>query len=78
MREYATEHRHRGLNWYTPGAVFDGTAAEVQVARQEMLDVVFAAHPERYRRRPLALALPGPTGINVKPVKHEAELSQAG
>lgn len=78
LSEYATEHRHSGVNWYTPAAVFDGTVVEVQAERQAMLDADFAVHPERYRQRPSAPALPGPTGINVKPVMHEADLSQAG
>lgn len=67
LPEYATEHRHRGLNRYTPGSVFDGTMVQVQAARQVTLDADYLAHPERYRQRPLAPKLPGPTGINVNP-----------
>lgn len=71
MRRYAQDHRHSGLGWYTPAAVFTGTAAERQVRRQMTLDKAFADHPERFTKRPLAPALPGPTGINIK-------LSQTG
>ena len=71
LHEYATEHRHSGLGWHTPSAVFSGTADEVHRKRQARLDANYRAHPERYRQRPLAPALPGPTVINV-------ELSQAG
>ncbi len=71
LDEYAAEHRHSGLGWHTPVTVFDGTAAGVQARRQEMLDAAYAAHPGRYRQRPLAPGLPEPTGINV-------ELSQTG
>lgn len=71
LGRYATAHRHSGLGWQTPAAVFDGTAAGVHAARQAQLDRIYAEHPERFTRRPMAPGLPGPTGINI-------DLSQTG
>lgn len=72
LHRYATAHRHSALGRHTPQQVHDGTAAQVQAARQARLDAYWQAHPERFRARPQAPALPEPTGINTH------LLSQAG
>lgn len=64
LHDYATEHRHSGLGRHTPASVFFGTAATVQQQRQASLDRYWQKHPERFRRRPVAPALPQSTGIN--------------
>lgn len=71
LHRYATEHRHSGLGRHTPHEVHTGTATHTQHRRQRALDRAYANHPERYRARPTAPDLPGPTGINTN-------LSQAG
>lgn len=76
MTRYANEHRHSGLNSYTPAAVYFGTAIHDQARRQALLDQLYAANPHRYRRAPQAPPLPGPTGINTKPTN--TLLPQAG
>ncbi|MFD6673657.1 transposase [Rhodococcus zopfii] len=62
---YATEHRHSGLARHTPASVFFGTDAEERRARQARLDQIYAEHPERFHRRPLAPQLSVLTGINI-------------
>ena len=71
LHRYSTEHRHSGLSHYTPAAVHTGTATQVRNKRQAALDQYWTEHPERFRRRPRAPALPQPTGINTS-------LSQTG
>lgn len=71
LHRYSTEHRHSGLGRYTPHAVHFGTAETQRLKRQERLDTYWTEHPERFRKQPLAPALPKPTGINI-------HLSQAG
>lgn len=66
LHRYNTEHRHSGIGHYTPASVHDGTAHLIQQQRQHTLDSYYAQHPERFTRRPLAPALPQPTGINTK------------
>ncbi|OUS95466.1 IS3 family transposase [Rhodococcus sp. NCIMB 12038] len=64
LHRYATEHRHSGLGRHTPAAIHAGTAALDRQRRQQALDRYWSQHPERFRARPVAPALPGPTGIN--------------
>ncbi len=61
---YNTEHRHSGIGLHTPASVHDGTAWAIQARRQQVLDDAYAAHPERFTRRPLAPALPRKVWIN--------------
>jgi putative transposase len=49
---YNTEHRHSGLGLLTPEAVHYGQAATVQATRRQVLQAAYAAHPERFVRRP--------------------------
>ncbi len=49
---YNTEHHHSGIGLMTPEAVHDGRANQIQAARQEVLLQTYAAHPERFVRKP--------------------------
>jgi putative transposase len=49
---YNTEHRHSGIAWLTPEAVHTGRAAAVLAQRARVLEVAYAAHPERFVRWP--------------------------
>jgi putative transposase len=70
---YNTEHRHSGIGLYTPQSVHDGTWEIVRRHRQQVLDEVYSAHPERFRKgRPTAPALPSRTWINRPPSKIES------
>ncbi len=64
LHRYATEHHHSALGRHTPAQVYYGTASRLREQRQLRLDAYWAAHPERFRRRPTAPALPPSTGIN--------------
>jgi putative transposase len=62
---YNHEHYHSGLGMLTPAAVHYGRAAEIRATRQQTLDVAFAAHPERFvRKPPQPMALPEAVWIN--------------
>jgi len=49
---YNTEHRHSGIGLLTPATVHAGRAEEVRAARAVTLAQAYAAHPERFVRRP--------------------------
>jgi putative transposase len=49
---YNGEHRHAGIGLMTPAAVHDGRAATMRDARQQVLMTAYAAHPERFVRKP--------------------------
>ena len=49
---YNEQHRHSGINMMTPSMVHHGLAATVRDNRQLTLDAAYAAHPERFVRRP--------------------------
>ena len=49
---YNGEHRHAGIGLMTPAAVHDGRASTVRDARQRVLSAAYAAHPERFVRKP--------------------------
>lgn len=55
---YNDEHRHSGLALLTPAMVHFGTAPAVVAQRQVVLDRAFAAHPERFVRKPPTQADP--------------------
>jgi putative transposase len=62
---YNNDHRHSGLGLLTPSTVHHGQAEAVQAARAGVLDAVYAAHPERFvRRPPVPPRLPKPAWIN--------------
>jgi putative transposase len=65
---YNHAHYHSGIGLLTPADVHHGRAGQVIAARQVVLDDAFAAHPERFVRKPPAPPqLPEAVWIN-KPV----------
>jgi putative transposase len=59
------QHRHSGIGLMTPAAVHHGHAHQLHAARGDVLDAAFAAHPERFVRKPPAPpALPATAWIN--------------
>jgi putative transposase len=62
---YNGEHRHSGIGLHTPADVHYGRAALVQAQRATVLDAAYAAHPERFvRKPPVPPALPTAAWIN--------------
>jgi putative transposase len=49
---YNHEHRHSGIALLTPADVHLGRAPQITLARGAVLDAAFAAHPERFVRKP--------------------------
>ena len=49
---YNDEHRHSELGLHTPADVHYGLAAAVRNKRAGVLDAAYAAHPERFVRKP--------------------------
>jgi putative transposase len=69
---YNTEHRHSGIAYLTPEIVHTGRAPLVLAQRAKVLEAAYAAHPERFvRRPPKPLALPESVWIN-PPLRNEA------
>jgi putative transposase len=89
---YNFEHYHWGLGLLTPAMVHFGLADQVLTARQRVLEAAYAAHPERFvRKPPTPLPLPDTVWINppaklLKPTSEtvssytnfERQLSQTG
>ena len=46
------EHYHSGIALLTPADVHSGRAGQVTTARAVVLDGAYAAHPERFVRKP--------------------------
>jgi putative transposase len=61
---YNHEHRHSGVGLHTPASVHFGTAAEIRAQRATTLDAAYAAHPDRFRKRPVPPRLPEVAWIN--------------
>jgi putative transposase len=62
---YNHEHRHSGLGLMTPATVHYGQAQAVYQQRQQVLQVAYAAHPERFvRGLPAPPELPTAVWIN--------------
>jgi putative transposase len=61
---YNHEHRHSGIALHTPASVHFGTAGEIRAQRAVTLDAAYAAHPDRFRRRPVPPKLPVAAWIN--------------
>jgi putative transposase len=59
---YNHEHRHEGLRLLTPADVHYGRAPALLAERQRVLDAAYAAHPERFVRRPPTAGAP-PTEV---------------
>ena len=49
---YNQDHRHSGIGMMSPAMVHYGLAPAVRQNRQMVLDAAYAAHPERFVRRP--------------------------
>lgn len=49
---YNHEHRHSGIGYHTPADVHFGRAEAIRDQRALVLDRAFAAHPERFVRKP--------------------------
>ena len=49
---YNHDHRHSGIGLHTPADVHYGRAEAVQAARADVLDLAYAANPERFVRKP--------------------------
>jgi Integrase core domain len=54
FRWYNDEHRHSGIGFHTPADVHYGRAELVRAQRATVLDAAYAAHPERFVRKPPA------------------------
>lgn len=62
---YNTRHRHSGIAYMTPADVYFGRAEHINATRAVALTGAYAAHPERFvRKPPEPPALPGPVWIN--------------
>jgi putative transposase len=62
---YNDQHRHSGIGMMTPAMVHYGLAPVIRENRQLVLDTAYAAHPERFvRRPPTPLQLPKEVWIN--------------
>lgn len=64
--DYNANHRHSGLNYYTPDTVHEGRVHKARRRRQATLDACHARNPHRYRNKPTAPAPPSHAGINHK------------
>ena len=49
---YNGKHRHAGIGLMTPTAVHNGQASAMRDARLRVLSAAYAAHPERFVRKP--------------------------
>jgi putative transposase len=61
---YNTQHYHSGIAFLTPETVHHGRAQQVLEERTQVLDAAYAAHPERFRRRPKLKPPPAQAWIN--------------
>lgn len=65
FRWYNEEHRHSGIGLHTPADVHYGRAETVRDKRAAVLTAAYAAHPERFvRKPPEPPALPAAAWIN--------------
>lgn len=64
---YENQHRHEGLNGFTPGEVHSGRHITLAVTRQLTLDAAYAKHPERWINRPPKVKLP-PARVEINPI----------
>ena len=75
---YNDEHRHAGIGLMTPAAVHEGRAERMRDARQQVLLTAYAAHPERFvRKPPQPPILPHAVWIN-PPKEESASQDRAG
>ena len=73
---YNTQHRHAGIGYFTPEAVHLGQAPDLHLARRQVLQVAYAAHPERFvRQHPVPPPLPTAAWINPPSTTAEQEVA---
>ena len=72
---YNHEHRHSGIGLHAPASVHYGTATIIHDQRQAVLDAAYAAHPERFNKRPQPPQLPEKVTIN-DPSRQNTRTSQ--
>jgi putative transposase len=78
FRWYNDEHRHSGIGLLTPATVHYGQAENILRQRQDVLDVAYQLHPERFvRSTPKPPALPSEVWIN-RPVPTLESLTVGG
>src|SRR5438552_13409681 len=78
FRWYNDDHRHSGIVMMTPAMVHYGQAENFLQQRQDVLDVAYQRHPERFvRSAPKPPALPSEVWIN-KPVSSPKPLPVGG
>ncbi len=68
---YNTQHRHSALGLLTPEDIHYGRGAGMVKARQQVLDMAYAQHPERFVRKPPA-APQLPQAVWINPPAHIA------
>ncbi len=61
LSEYNEKHHHVGLALFTPAQVHFGPMDALVAARQQTLNLAYAAHPERFVKRPPAARRPPAT-----------------
>jgi putative transposase len=71
---YNQEHHHTGLGLLTPVTVHTGKAENVLQKRQQVLDLAYAAHPERFVKHPPVPAQL-PVAVWINPPKPAAEMT---
>lgn len=71
---YANHHRHSGLAFFTPADVFFGRVPALAEVRQTALSSAYAAHPERFVRRPPRVCLP-PSKVSINPTPSPPDAS---
>ena len=67
--DYNHVHHHSGIGWHTPASVHQGTYADIDEDRQQTLNRAYAAHPERFTRRPRPPQISNEAWINEPPKK---------
>jgi putative transposase len=73
---YNTEHRHDGLGLLTPEVVHYGRVEGVLAQRRAVLAAAYAAHPDRFVRKPPEPLAP-PTAAWINPPPRPAALTEA-
>lgn len=75
---YNDHHRHSGIAMLTPASVYHGHADRILERRRQVLLKAYAAHPERFVRKPPApTALPEAVWINPPLLAEEGSLGRA-
>ena len=72
---YNEEHRHSGLGLLSPAVVHYGLAPAAIEQRQTVLNAAYAAHPERFVRKP-PKPLPAPQEVWINEPQHPVNIPQ--